>query len=244
MPYEKIHDLLDVQRVWTLWVQGKRPDLVNLQALADEVKVPISYLYKKTAKWRKALKAQIEQDLSQLNGKMPSRAKREEGRQIGRLGEARINALKPSGLGLVFTDEYRHARKLGKDAMAIAMQGLIEEATTGTGASRVSAIRELLDRAGLAKDKERKDEPSPYEDEGTTLLKERLVALLGSSVGETMAGRTETNPTTSHPPTSPDPITPFPSLAQHIEEVPTPLVGLSASDIALKDAPYRRVMLQ
>lgn len=214
MPFDQKHDLEAVKLTWTAWVQGQRPDLPNLQAVSDETKVPLSYLYKKTAKWKRELQATLQNALGQV-GQVGRKAKTSP--KVGSVQMRRLNASSPSGLALdlapAFTDEYRQARSLGKQAMASAMQGLIDEATNGTGASRVSAIRELLDRVGLAKDKERKDEPSPYEDEGTEVLRARLEALLGKGVLNVAPSKIS-DPTTSQALVSTDPITPFPSLAQ------------------------------
>lgn len=213
MPYDKKYDKVALKAAWEKWAKGERPDCPTLPDLAKSEGVPAPYLYKHSGKWGKALRADLQSQLQNVPGYTGTKTA---SRGIVRGKRERINADKTLPPSSQYTDEYRHARKLGKDAMAIAMQGLIHEATNGTGASRVSAIRELLDRAGLAKDKERKDEPSPYEDEDAKTLRDRMMALLGSNkmiaslLGVVDTGTTGTeNPTTSDT-TSTNPHNPFP----------------------------------
>lgn len=187
-----------------------------MQAVAELHQIPLATLNKKTARWKREEQAKLEQlqgALATRKGPKPGFRQAKAQEAIGRQTEGRINASGPSPLP--FTDEYRIARKLGRDAMSIAMEGLIHEATHGTGASRVSAIRELLDRAGLAKDKERKDEPSPYEDESQEMLAERVVELLGSNkmLASLLKATLDSqrDPTTSGTGLDNRPITPSPS---------------------------------
>jgi hypothetical protein len=78
-------------------------------------------------------------------------------------------------------DDFRRAKQDTKDAIGIAVKSLIHEAVNGKGASKISAIKEILDRSGMGKETERKGELTPYETEPTDTLKERLRVLLGST---------------------------------------------------------------
>lgn len=220
MPFDKKYDKVAAKEAWLKWARGERPDLPTISTLAADLKINPSWLYEKTAKWGREFREQLQGQLAQVGA--PRRRKPPQAAQqpIPRGPKAGLNASSPPS-PLVFTDEYRLARKLGKDAMSIAMQGLIDEATTGTGASRVSAIRELLDRAGLAKDKERKDEPSPYEDEDEGTLRARVLELLGSNTVLTslLKGEPGTNPTTLQTTPLDRPITPLVSPSSKISGV-------------------------
>ena len=264
MPFDKKYDKIALKAAWEDWAQGKRPDCPTIPELAIACKVPTAYLYKHSGKWGRELRQKLQGQLDTVVKGRPRRRGQDQGERIVRGKREGLNADKTLPLSPLYTDEYRSARKLGKDAMSIAMQGLIEEATKGTGASRVSAIRELLDRAGLAKDKERKDEPSPYEEEDAKTLRERMTVLLGSNkIIASLLGLVEGGDVAQKEPhhlaeaTSANPLTPSPSLAQVLVEVPgrvggdslsptdrTNMAGLPGDDVPIEDRVVARVMLR
>ena len=233
-----------VRSLWLDWVNGNRPDLVNMQAMADEAKVPLATLNKKTARWKREeqdrlakLQADLAQQAFKLKPTKGPRAKvkepakeREQREATGTRGRVPVNASEnPRSSSLLYTDQFRQARELGKEAMTAAMQGLVEEATYGTGASRVAAIRELLDRAGLAKDLEKRDEVSPYEHEEGHVLQARLVELLGhlpmfnsllQAVAHGTAAGSGADPTTSQGAPFTRPITTLPDGSVLSAELP------------------------
>jgi hypothetical protein len=109
------------------------------------------------------------------------------------------------------------------------MEALIDEVKHGEGSSRVTAIRELTALAGLVKDTEKQDEPSPYETEERHVLEDRLTELLGSlpmfnsllkSMAEKRGTGSENNPTTSEGTRAHRLITPLPSGTDAQVDVP------------------------
>lgn len=233
-----VEDWPAVRAAWLDWAQGNRPDIANLPQLSAVLNVPYGTLTKKTGRWKReeAAKLAIQKEAldKQVHAMKPAReqakakpARSREPEPIGKGQRRPLNASSPPALGLVFTDQYRQARDLGKEALTEAMQGLIDEARNGTGASRITAIKELLDRSGLGKDTEKKDEATPYELLDSHVLKAMLIELLGELPGFLGLlkgqGPQDRGPTLEHTPppsmdSAPTTISPLPSGSQNSRE--------------------------
>lgn len=220
-----------VRALWLDWIQGKRPDLKNMQELAIAANAPLATLNKKTARWKREEAAKIDEQLKAFKVTRGPRKQAEPSQAamqaIGRGRKEGINAFSPSSPPL-FSDAHRAARQIGKDAMSEAMSALVEEVQRGTGASRVAAVKLLLEKAGLASDLDKKDEVSPYEGEDVELLKARLKELLGSIPAILSEGphHLETGPSSGT-------ITPSPSAPVVPAELPGGPVGDVAAEAAL-----------
>jgi len=241
--FQSTADWPAVKSLWLEWKHGNRPDLKNLQALASEAGVPYATLTKKTPRWKREIEAELvkerealEQKEATLGGKKAG-GRRQRRSRTGDGGNDRLSAGRPSETSDLnqYSDTYRQARKIAQDHVAIAVQGLVEEIQQGTGASRITAIRELMDRAGLAKETEKKDEASPYESEGREVLFKRWSELMKSYDGweafiekehQELVSKSGThtgsvlNPTTLSGPPATDFITPVPTSAQNTSGIP------------------------
>ena len=259
-----VKDWPAVKAVWLDFVQGKRPDIKSLPDLAQQLAIPYGTLCKKTGRWKREEQGKLDEATALLQTQAeafkPSKSGRPKAqtpqRQVGSAGKdarERVNASSsssPSRPG--FKDEYRLARDLGRDAMSVAMEALVEEIRNSTGAARVSAIKELFNRAGLANDLEKKDEAGPYEHEDGHVLRARLEELLGTlpNVASLLGLSVDTM---GKPPTEPHhlsgdpqsrPITPLTSGIPLLAEgqlVPPEPIGV-LPDLALADVPRETVL--
>lgn len=223
-----VSDWSKVKADWLTWIQGGLPDIKNLSQFASHFQLPYGTVAKKTARWKREELDKLQATMTNLKPG-PSKGKYITQKvRIGNSQRGRVNA-SPSPLSsLVFTDEFRQARGQAKQALNAAMSALIEEVQNGSGPSRITAIKELLDRAGLAKDTEKKDEASPYEMEETGTLQKRLIELLGQlpmfnstlqSIAQTGQEKQENDPTTFRQEQTVLTITPSSSLASKTVEM-------------------------
>lgn len=230
-----------VRALWLQWKNGLRPDLKNQEDVAREAGVPYSTLTKKTPRWKKDIQADLEKKRKELEAQEKAIGGPKVGATrtpTGKEDSDRLSADSPSSSGNSnqYVDEYRSARLRAKEALDVAVQGLIEEIQQGSGASRVTAIRELLDRAGLSKETEKKDEASPYETENEEGLFSRMVEVFQVYPGwrqfieyaynnllplpEDPPGKSISDPTTLSGSPHHDLITPVPSPAQNTSGKP------------------------